>query len=66
MNPFPLLDGADNDVHPRRIIPESVPTGPLDTNRWALVEADDILGTTQSTGGGPDKTFCLSATAGFS
>jgi predicted extracellular nuclease len=66
------LDGdgvVDNlDSCPDTVIPESVPTQRLGTNRWALVDEDDVFDTTKPNGrgGGLDRSFTLEDTAGCS
>jgi predicted extracellular nuclease len=63
-------DGVvDNlDFCPGTVIPESVPTQRLGTNRWALVDEDGIFDTEKPNGrgGGLDRSFTLQDTAGCS
>ncbi len=59
-----VLDDADfcDDT----VIPESVPTVRLGTNRFALVDDDGIFDTTPPNGNGPRLTFTIEDTAGCS
>jgi predicted extracellular nuclease len=56
----------DDDACPGTVIPESVPTLRLGTNRWALVDDDGIFDTKPPIGGGPGFSFTLGDTAGCS
>jgi len=64
------LDGVSNsfDVCAGTVIPESVPTQELGTNRWALVDDDGIFDTTPpgGQGRGLDRSFTIEDTAGCS
>ena len=63
-------DGVPNgaDLCPGTMIPESVPTRELGTNRWALVDGDGIFDTNppKGNGGGLDRSFTIGETAGCS
>jgi predicted extracellular nuclease len=63
-------DGVvDNlDFCPGTVIPESVPTQRLGTNRWALVDEDNVFDTKKPNGSGSglDRSFTLQDTAGCS
>jgi hypothetical protein len=67
-----LLDGDKDGVWdeidecPGTVIPESVPTRELGTNRFALVDDDRIFDTKSSRGRGPRVTFNIFDTAGCS
>jgi len=56
------------DRCPGTVIPESVPTQELGTNRWALVDGDGIFDTTlpRGHGNGLDRSFTIGDTAGCS
>ncbi len=56
------------DRCPGTVIPESVPTIELGTNRWALVDEDGIFDTTlpRGHGNGLDRSFTIQDTAGCS
>jgi predicted extracellular nuclease len=54
------------DECPGTVIPESVPTKELGTNRFALVDDDRIFDTKSSRGRGPQVTFDIFDTAGCS
>jgi hypothetical protein len=56
------------DVCLGTVIPESVPTQRLGTNRWALVDEDGIFDTKPPSGrgGGLDRSFTIEDTAGCS
>ena len=56
----------DDDACPATVLPESVPTVRLETNRFADTDGDGIFDTTTSRGRGPDKAFDLGDTAGCS
>ncbi|MCG6963189.1 MAG: lamin tail domain-containing protein [Acidobacteria bacterium] len=64
------FDGVPNgtDLCPNTVIPESVPTRELGTNRWALVDDDGIFDTNPpgGNGGGLDRAFSIQDTAGCS
>ena len=59
-----ILD--DDDACPGTVIPESVPTVRLGTNRWALVDEDGVFDTTPPAGMGTGFMFDLEDTAGCS
>jgi predicted extracellular nuclease len=61
-------DGVPNDldVCAGTVIPESVPTVKLGTNRWALVDGDGYFDTQRPNGRGPEFSFDLGDTAGCS
>ncbi|MGB6992695.1 MAG: hypothetical protein WBG00_05635, partial [Thermoanaerobaculia bacterium] len=65
-------DGDDDgvldpvDVCPGTVIPESVPTKSLGTNRWALVDDDGIFDTKPPNGNGPGDSFTIGDTGGCS
>lgn len=61
-------DGVPNDldVCAGTVIPESVPTVELQTNRWALVDGDGQFDTNPPNGNGPGAVFTLGDTAGCS
>jgi hypothetical protein len=56
------------DFCPGTVIPESVPTQRLGTNRWALVDGDGIFDTNppNGLGAGLDRGFTIQDTAGCS
>jgi hypothetical protein len=54
------------DACPGTVIPESVPTGELGTNRFALVDGDGVFDTKAPKGKGPKASFDISDTAGCS
>jgi predicted extracellular nuclease len=58
----------DLDVCPETVIPESVPTRRLGTNRWALVDDDGIFDTKRPNGGGGgnNRSYTVGDTAGCS
>jgi predicted extracellular nuclease len=64
------FDGVPNGIDrcPGTVIPESVPTDRLGTNRWALVDEDRIFDTTLPNGNGTglDRSFTIEDTAGCS
>ena len=61
-------DGVPNnlDYCPATVIPESVPTVRLGTNRWALVDGDGYFDTTAPNGKGPKRSYSAADTAGCS
>jgi hypothetical protein len=59
-----VLDNVD--VCPGTIIPESIPTKRLGTNRFALVDEDTVFDTKAPNGKGPQKTFTTVDTGGCS
>jgi hypothetical protein len=59
-----ILNG--DDLCPDTIIPESVPTHHLGTNRWALVDEDGVFDTNPPNGIGPGFMFDLDDTGGCS
>ena len=61
-------DGIEDqiDVCPGTVIPESVPTEELGTNRFALVDGDGVFDTKAPKGKGPKASFDISDTAGCS
>jgi hypothetical protein len=61
-------DGVVNadDLCPDTVIPESVPTIHLGTNRWALVDDDLVFDTEMPPGGGPGFAFDTEDTGGCS
>ena len=59
-----VWDGID--MCPGTVIPESVPTQELGTNRFALVDDDLIFDTKSPNGKGPEATFDIFDTAGCS
>ena len=61
-------DGIEDqiDVCPGTVIPESIPTKELGTNRFALVDGDGVFDTRAPKGKGPKASFDISATAGCS
>jgi len=61
-------DGVPNnlDYCPATVIPESVPTVQLGTNRWALVDGDGYFDTTAPNGKGPKRSYSVADTAGCS
>jgi hypothetical protein len=61
-------DGVPNnqDRCPGTMIPESVPTVRLGTNRWALVDGDGYFDTTAPNGNPPKRSYSLEDTAGCS
>ena len=56
----------DQDECPDTVIPESVPTKSLRTNRFAIVDGDTSFDTKAPKGKGPRKTFTIEDTAGCS
>jgi hypothetical protein len=56
----------DDDLCPDTMIPESVPTIHLGTNRWALVDDDGVFDTNPPNGEGPGFMFDLEDTGGCS
>ena len=56
----------DQDECPDTVIPESVPTKRLGTNRFALVDGDTIFDTKKPNGNGPRKAFTIEDTSGCS
>jgi len=56
----------DQDACPDTVIPESVPTKRLGTNRFALVDGDTDFDTKAPKGKGPRKAFTIEDTAGCS
>jgi hypothetical protein len=56
----------DQDECPDTVIPESVPTKRLGTNRFALVDEDTTFDTKAPKGKGPRKAFTTEDTAGCS
>jgi hypothetical protein len=56
----------DADVCPGTVIPESVPTRELRTNRFALVDGDTTFDTVAPRGKGPGEVFTTADTAGCS
>lgn len=54
------------DVCPGTVIPESIPTVRLNTNRWALLDDDTDFDTTAPKGSGPRRSFSVADTAGCS
>ena len=54
------------DTCPNTVIPESVPTESLGTNRFALVDDDGVFDTTLPKGKGPKASFDIYDTAGCS
>jgi hypothetical protein len=56
----------DQDECPDTVIPESVPTKRLGTNRFALVDEDTTFDTKAPKGKGPRKAFTIEDTAGCS
>lgn len=66
-----LDDDGDGILNPDdlcadTVIPESVPTVRLGTNRWALVDGDGLFDTSHPEGEGPGFVFSLEDTAGCS
>ena len=61
-------DGVSNadDNCPDTLIPESVPTVRLGTNRWALVDGDFIFDTNAPKGKGPKRSYTTTDTGGCS
>ncbi len=63
-------DGVPDDLDycPGTVIPESVPTVRLGTNRWALVDGDGHFDTKppKGNGKGPDRSYSVGDTAGCS
>jgi len=61
-------DGLPDDLDycPGTVIPESVPTVRLGTNRWALVDDDGYFDTAPPNGKGPKRSYSLGNTAGCS
>lgn len=59
-----VLDNVD--VCPGTVIPESVPTKRLGTNRFALVDGDTTFDTKAPKGKGPRKAYMIEDTAGCS
>ncbi len=59
-----VADG--DDACPGTVIPESVPTNGLGTNRYALVDGDNVFDTASPPGGGPGDVFTTQDTAGCS
>jgi len=64
------LDGVPNDLDlcSDTVIPESVPTVHLGTNRWALVDDDGVFDTSRPRGRGRglDRSYTIEDTAGCS
>lgn len=56
----------DDDLCADTVIPESVPTIELGTNRWALVDEDGTFDTNSPSGNGPGFMFDLEDTGGCS
>jgi hypothetical protein len=56
----------DQDECPDTVIPESVPTKKLGTNRFALIDGDTTFDTKAPKGKGPQKAFTIDDTAGCS
>jgi hypothetical protein len=67
-----ILDSDDDgvpdgdDMCPATVIPESVPTVRLGTNRWALVDDDFEFDTIAAKGKGPGRSYSTADTAGCS
>jgi hypothetical protein len=67
-----ILDSDDDgvpdgdDVCPATVIPESVPTVRLGTNRWALVDDAFEFDTISPKGKGPGRSYSTADTAGCS
>ena len=67
-----ILDSDDDgvpdgdDVCPATVIPESVATVRLGTNRWALADDDFEFDTTAAKGKGPGRSYSTADTAGCS
>jgi len=61
-------DGVPNgvDLCADTVIPESVPTERLGTNRWALTDGDGIFDTSPPNGQGPGQSFTIQDTVGCS
>ncbi len=61
-------DGVDDgdDACVASVIPESVPTVRLGTNRWALVDSDNVFDTTAPKGKGPNRSYTTDDTHGCS
>jgi hypothetical protein len=61
-------DGVPNgdDFCPGTVIPETVPTVRLGTNRWALIDNDLDFDTTHPKGKGPRRSYSTTDTAGCS
>ncbi len=57
---------SGSDVCSGTVIPESVPTVRLGTNRWALVTDDHEFDTTRPRGGGPGLSYDTTSTCGCS
>ena len=55
-----------DDMCPATVIPESVPTVRLGTNRWALVDDDFAFDTIAAKGKGPGRSYSTADTAGCS
>ena len=55
-----------SDHCPETVIPESVPTVRVGTNRWALVDGDLDFDTTSPTGKGPQRSYTATDTGGCS
>jgi predicted extracellular nuclease len=62
------FDGVPNGVDQcaGTVIPESVPTQRLGTNRWALTDGDGIFDTNPPNGRGNGRSFTIEDTAGCS
>jgi predicted extracellular nuclease len=56
----------DLDVCPATVLPESVPTVRLGTNRFADTDGDGVFNTTPPNGKGPRRSFDIHDTAGCS
>jgi hypothetical protein len=54
------------DIYPGTVIPESMPTKRLGTNRYALIDDDTVFDATAPKGQGPQQSFTLDDTAGCS
>ena len=57
---------GDRDLCSGTVIPESVPTERLGTNRFALVNGDGVFDTTSPKGKGPQRSYTIQDTAGCS
>jgi len=56
----------DNDVCPSTMLPETVPTKKLGTNRFADTDGDGVFNTRAPRGEGPGRSYDLQDTAGCS